>query len=143
MNINSLRNSLRSEETRRRDLQSVAPSVAMVPGRVAINGSGEAYVEVAFSIRFTSLPYFTFGFERQETSSVEPVAGSIPSNSTPPKGQLPTGSAHVSEWKTIERLPFGLYYVGAKIAVVTEGLTVSKLILNYTFTGTALSNPSI
>lgn len=143
MDQNSLRRAFRSEQLRTNDLNSVAPSLAVIPGRAAINGSGEAYIDVTFSVKFVTLPYFSFGFELQDVKSIYHTTGEIPTANTPISGQLPTGSAHISQWKTIERLPYGLYYTGAKIGVIIDGPSIAKMIINYTFTGKTLSNPSI
>lgn len=130
MHINSMRNMLRNEETRRRDLSQVAADYAIIPGRVMINAAGEAYTDVDFGVRFTTLPYFTYGFEMKEGEVYVP-------------GQMPTGSAHVSAWKTIEKLPVSVYYSGATIRVVTTGQFYQKMILNFQFAGTTITNPSI
>lgn len=130
MNINQFRSAHNNEQRRRLDLSGVAADVAVVPGRVMINAAGEAYADVDFGVRFTTLPYFTVGFEVSEGEVLVP-------------GEMPTGTAHVSQWKTIERLPISVYYTGATIRVVTTGQFYQKMILNYQFVGTALSNPSI
>lgn len=130
MNIHQFRKSYNNDITRLKDIQSTVASISEVPGRVMINGAGEAYIDVDFSVRFTSLPYFKSGFEVPEGQGVI-------------VGQRPTGEAYVSEWKTIERLPSSVYYVGARICTVITGAFYQKMILNYSFTGNTLSNPSI
>lgn len=130
MNLNQFRQAYNNERTRVHDLNSVAATYAEVPGRVMINAAGEAYVDVNFGVKFTSLPYFKSGFEMQEGSGII-------------SGRMPTGEAYVAEWKTTERLPFSVFYSGARIHIVTTGLFYQKMLLNYSFTGIALSNPSI
>jgi len=129
-NINQFRKVLANEQTRAADLQTVKSDVAVVPGRVMINNAGEAYVDVNFPVRFITLPNFTAGFEILEGQGII-------------EGQMPTASAHVSEWKTIERLPLSVFYTGAKIQVVTIGQFYQKMILNFSFTGTSITNPSL
>ena len=130
MNIEQFRTSFAAEQSRIRDIKSVAPASAQVPGRVLVNTTGEAFIDVDFPVRFSTIPYFTCGFEIMEGEVLTP-------------GDIPTGRAFVSEWKTIERLPFSVYYTGAKICTVTTGPFYQKMILNFCFTGTALTNPSI
>lgn len=129
MNINQFRAQFNNERTRVNDLQSVAASLTNVPARVAINSRGEASSTIMFPVKFTTQPYFSYGFEIQEGEGVMP-------------GRLPTGSAYVDEWIKVERLPSTIFYVGAKVVIVTTGLAYQKMILNANFTGTALSNPS-
>lgn len=129
MNINQFRAQFNNERTRVSDLQSVAASLTNVPARVAINSRGEASSTIMFPVKFTTQPYFSYGFEIQEGEGVM-------------SGRLPTGSAYVDEWIKVERLPSTIFYVGAKVAIVTTGLAYQKMILNANFTGTALSNPS-
>jgi len=128
--INQFRKQFVNEQRRALDLGSVAADYATVPGKIGINAAGEAYVDVNFPVRFTSLPAFTSGFEMQEGSGII-------------SGLMPTGSAYVAEWKTIERLPTTVFYTGAKIHVVTTGIYYQKMILNYEFKGTAITNPSL
>lgn len=129
MNIRQFRSQYNSEQTRARDISNIAASNAQVPARIPINSSGEATTIVTFPVKFTTQPYFTYGFEIQEG---EGVVG----------GSLPTGSAYVSEWIKIERLPNTIFYVGAKVVAVTTGKKSQKMILNVNFSGTALTNPS-
>lgn len=129
-NINQFRKRLVNEQTRANDLQSIKGDISVVPGRVMINNAGEAYIDINFPVRFVDLPNFTSGFETQEGQGII-------------EGQMPTGTAHVSAWKTIERLPVSVFYTGAKIQVVTTGQFYQKMILNFSFTGTAITNPSL
>lgn len=129
MNTNQFRNSLNNETTRFKDLGSVRADVVEVPGRVMINGMGEAFIDLDFPVKYSTLPNFTSGFETPEGQNLI-------------LGAMPTGRAFVSEWKTKEHLPFSVYYTGAKICVVTTGQFYQKMILNFSFSGTALSNPS-
>jgi hypothetical protein len=130
MNINQFRQQTRNESLRRRDLSTVQADHAVIPGRILVNAAGEAYADVDFSVRFTSFPSFTYGFELQEGQGII-------------SGEMPTGSAHVSGWKTIERLPVSVFYTGATIQIVTTGQFYQKMILNFEFSGMAMTNPSI
>lgn len=129
MDIRTFRQQYNNENMTRHNIGSVAAGAAQVPGRLAINSAGEASATVMFPVKFTTQPYFTYGFELQEG---EGIIG----------GKRPTGSAYVYEWVKIERLPNTIFYVGAKISVITTGLKYQKMICNYSFSGTALSNPS-
>lgn len=126
----NFRKSYNNDCVRQRDFVSVAADNAMVTGRTMINGAGESFVSVEFPVRFCQLPSFSYGFEMKE--------GEVIIN-----GQKPTGSAVVSEWKTVERLPFSVYYTGAVIQVVTTGQFFQKMLLIHSFSGMALTNPSI
>lgn len=128
-NLHLFRNSLNSEQTRASDLRAVSASLAEVPGFAEINGSGEGVVNVNFAIKFTEVPYFKYGF-------------SVTHGSEYLQGYMPEATAYVAEWTTIERLPFSVWYVGAKIHTKVRGLVQQKMILNFSFSGTALSNPS-
>lgn len=129
MDVQAFRSQYNNEMAMRANLSRVAASPAEVPGRIAINSAGEASATVLFPVKFTSQPYFTYGFEMQTGEGV--IAG-----------KRPTGSAYVYEWIKVERLPTTVFYVGAKITMVTTGLRYQKMICNYSFSGTALSNPS-
>ena len=129
MNINQFRAKFNNENTMRNDLSSVVSSYATVPGRIPVNAAGEARATINFPVKFTSQPSFTFGLELQEGE------GTIP-------GQRPSGSVYVERWITQERLPSTIFYVGADVVGVLDGLPQQKLILNVAFSGVALSNPS-
>lgn len=129
MDINHFRKQLNNERVVTNDIRSMMASFAEVPGRIGINSSGEASASVRFPVKFLEQPHFKFGLELQEGEGVI-------------TGRFPTGSAFVQEWYTEERLPSTIYYVGARIIVVVDGLRFQKSILNYSFSGTALSNPS-
>jgi hypothetical protein len=128
--IKNFRRALNAERLRDKDISQTIADYAIIPGRVMINAMGEAYADVNFQVKFVDLPYFTYGFETKEGDRTF-------------AGESPTGTAHVSEWKTIERLPNGVFYTGAKIQIVTTGRFYQKMILNFQFAGTALTNPSI
>lgn len=129
MDIRQFRKLYNNEQTVLRDINSVTASPAQIVGRQAINSTGEAIADISFAVKFTTMPYFQYGFELQEGEGVVP-------------GKLPTGSAFVSEWKTQERLPNTIFYTGARIYIVTTGFQFQKMICNFSFSGTALTNPS-
>lgn len=141
--INQIRKTFLNEQRRAMDLSTVAPKESTVVGRAAINGAGEAYVDVTFPVKFADLPYFTFGFELKEFIHRPDAVGVITGGGKPIQGQMPVGSAYVAEWKTIERPPYSAYYTGARICCTIEGPAATKMIINYSFAGVALSNPSI
>ena len=126
----NFRKSYNNDCVRQRDFVSVAADNAMVTGRTMINGAGESFVSVDFPVRFSQLPSFSFGFEMKDGEVVI-------------DGQKPTGSAVVTQWKIIERLPFSVYYTGAVIQVVTTGPFYQKMLFIHNFSGMALSNPSL
>lgn len=129
MDIQHFRKQFNNEKLVSNDVRSMMASYAEVPGRIGINSSGEASTSIRFPVKFLEQPHFKFGLELQEGEGVIP-------------GKFPTGSAFVQEWLTEERLPSTVYYVGARIIVVIDSLRFQKTILNYSFSGTALSNPS-
>lgn len=130
MNMNQFRQQYRNENLRIKDFSQVQSDYIVVPGKVMINAAGEAYTDVNFSIKFVSEPSFTYGFSLQEGQNII-------------SGEMPTGTAHVSAWKTKERLPISVFYTGAHIQVVTTGQFYQKMILNYEFSGIAITNPSL
>lgn len=130
MDMQQFRRAFNNELVRSKDLRSVAADVTNVNGRTMINGAGESFVSVDFPVRFTKLPTFTYGFEMKEGEVLI-------------DGLKPTGSAVVSQWKTVERLPLSVYYTGAVIQVVTTGQFYQKMLLIHNFDGIALSNPSV
>lgn len=128
MNIDQFRSDFYAEKTRVHDLRNMAPSEANVSGRVMINAAGEARALITFPVKFTTVPLFTYGFSVAE--GMEPVPG-----------RMPTASAYVARWTTIERLPFSVMYTGAEIHIVNEGAFYQKIALNYQFVGKAITNP--
>ena len=96
MNIHHLRNKIQTEKVRALDLSNVKADHTRIPGRLMINGAGEAFADVYFNVKFIELPYFTYGFERKEGDKTF-------------SGQMPTGSAYVASWKTIDRPPTDVY----------------------------------
>ena len=129
MDMRHFRQRFNQEKTSMANITSVVATTAEVPARLAINSKGEAQGTIMFPVKFTTQPYFTYGFELQEGEGIIP-------------GRRPSGSAYVEEWIKVERLPNTVFYVGAKVYAVTDGLQYQKMILNALFSGTALSNPS-
>lgn len=129
MNIRQFRNRFNQERTTTHDINNVSAGTAQVPARVPINSSGEATATIHFPVKFTTQPYMSYGFELQEGEGTE-------------RGIFPTGSAYVVQWLKIERLPNTIFYTGAVVTAVVTGMKYQKTILNLSFTGTALTNPS-
>ena len=127
--MRNFRQQYNREKTLIHDIGNTRASHAEVPARLAINSKGEASGTIMFPVKFTTQPYFTYGFELQEGEGVI-------------VGRRPSGSAYVEEWLKVERLPNTIFYVGARVFAVTDGLQYQKMILNASFSGTALSNPS-
>lgn len=129
MNISQFRNKFNSENTTRSNLASVAASQAVSSHLIPVNSAGEAMESVRFPVKFLDMPMFTFGLQLQEGEGVIP-------------GRRPSGSAYVESWITEERLPHTIFYVGAVIVGILEGPSFQKIIMNASFTGLALTNPS-
>lgn len=128
--------SAESEQRRHRqsDSQDVQGTQHVVNGTSLIVGIGEALIDVHFPIAFIRVPSFSFGGEL----SAESVAIS---------GLFPTLSAVVSQWvfddpdKDLFGASMRRYYRGAKVACVVTGPGTQKLLLHWSFTGMALTNP--
>lgn len=124
------------EERRHRqsDSQDIQGTNHIVNGTSLIVGTGEALIDVHFPIAFIRVPSFTFGGEL----SAESVAQS---------GRFPTLSAIVSQWvfddpdKDLFGASMRRYYKAAKVACVVTGPGTQKLLLHWTFSGLALTNP--
>ncbi len=116
------------------DSQNVQATNHVVNGTSLIVGVGEALITVAFPVAYIRTPSFSFGSEL----SAESVAI---------EGKFPTLSAIVNQWaiEDPDRELFGAsmrkYYRGATLACVVTGPGTQKLLLHWTFTGMALTNP--
>lgn len=128
MNLNEFRTAYNNEKTNMLNINEMTGDYSEIAGRLPINSAGEAVADVPFPVRFVTQPIFRFGFELQEGEGVI-------------SGRLPSGSAVVQSWNTIERLPSTVHYVGARLIIVTQGLKYQKMILNYSFSGRTLTNP--
>ena len=129
MDINTFRTKYLADQASLAGISGVAADVASVCGRIPINSAGEAIMDVMFPVKFTSQPNFTYGFALQEGEGVI-------------SGRMPGGTATVQKWTTVQRLPNTVFYTGARIIAVTTGLKYQKMILNFDFSGVALSDPS-
>ena len=127
--MNQFRQALNNERTTISDIGMMSSNYSDIAGRLPINSFGEAVADVTFPVKFTSQPIFRYGFEMQEGEGI--IAG-----------EMPTGAAVVQSWGTIERLPSTIFYTGARLMIVTTGLKFQKMILNYSFSGVSLTNPS-
>ncbi len=128
--------STETEQRRHRilDSQDIQGTNHVVNGSSLIVGIGEALIDVFFPVSFTRIPSFSFGGEL----SAESVAGA---------GQFPTLSAVVSQWvfddpdKDLFGASMRRYFKGARLACVVTGPGTQKLLLHWTFSGMALTNP--
>lgn len=130
LGIENFRNSFRSTNQRINDLEQTAAAPASVSGRFLVNNAGEARAHIIFPVRFSDLPFITFGFEMQGDKNIY-------------AGHAPAMSATAYDWDTIDRPPFSRFYKGAHILVVSTGPPATKFIVNWTAMGTAFTSPSI
>ena len=101
----------------------------VLSGHTLVSGSGEIEVSLDFPITFIDKPGFTFGGELDEGSPT--VTGS-----------LPTVSAVVSGWETVDKAnSVGYYYVGANVIIVVTGSSDQKILVHWRFEGNAMTNP--
>jgi hypothetical protein len=94
-------------------------------GTVAIEGSGEAVVEITFPIKFIDAPIFNAGLELSGNASLE-------------SGKFPVWSATVASWHT-ETVATNTLYVGATVGIVTFNAPRSNL--HYSFAGRSYTTP--
>lgn len=99
-----------------------------VEGWAAVDGAGEAVVDVKFPVLFCERPVFTFGHELSD-------------NVWPTQGAFPTVSATVVTWSFVTRGPTKRYWDGARLAVVVGGPDGMHSLLHYSFAGKAFRNP--
>jgi hypothetical protein len=125
---------IRIGETRRRGVERVDDMSAKdttVTGFSAIDGVGEALVEVLFPVAFGQKPVFAFGGELDETTPTVVL------------GQFPSYSGVVVSWTVVNKITgaFSGYYTGCTIAVVVGGLPSQKSWLHWSFRAPAIRNP--
>jgi len=126
-------------ERRRGDLvfnQDIQATEHVIKGSTLIVGQGEATVETYFPVSFIRPPTFTWG-------------GELSANSYAESGSFPTVSAVVNQW-IIDEPDLEVYgsnarqyFRGASLACVITGSATQRLILHWTFMGTALTNPGV
>lgn len=114
--------------------QDVQATTHVVNGNSLIVGTGEVLIDVRFPVAFIKAPSVTTGGELSAESIAVP-------------GQFPTLSAVVNQWY-IEDPDLDLYggslrryYRGAVMACVVTGPGTQKMLLHWTFSGMALTNP--
>ncbi len=112
-------------ELQRSASMEISPRRAM--GEVTVVGAGEASVDVNFPVWFTEKPSFSFGGELAEGHSPEAT-------------NFPTISVMVLSWVTEER-GYTIYYVGAKLGIVTTGVASHSVIAHWAAEGKAMQNP--
>lgn len=127
-----------ASEKRRGDLvrdANVAATTHVIQGFREIVGSGENLVDVRFPVVYTQIPFFTFGW------SLVPGSELV-------DGQYPSVTAGVAYWEVNEPdldlygAPLRQHYRGAQLAVVTVAPETQRIILNWQFSGMALTNPA-
>lgn len=105
-------------------INAMTSKITRVVGRVLVELPGEAAVDIAFPVLFNDLPIFGFGGELAENHRARLL-------------QYPTVSAVVTDWV---KQP-GDRYSGARIAVVTTGLSTQQMWIHYSFEAPAIRNP--
>lgn len=117
----------RFQQDQARQLEDATGRVHTISGEFLVDGAGEALVPVNFPVVFIEKPRFHFGGELSPGSVIT-------------DGQFPTVSAVVGTWTYMERQvqPF---YRGATLCVVTTGPAEQKMMIHWTMTGRAITNP--
>lgn len=119
----------RSLQAAQRGLSDMGAGPLTLQGKFPFDGAGEKVVELMFPYSFMGdPPFLSFSAELKEGDVL--IAGS-----------MPTCSVIVGGWLTQEMPPHGRLFSGAKLIVVTTGVWYQKMMIHWTFTGTAISNP--
>jgi hypothetical protein len=111
----------------RAQADAVAARIVRTAGTVETAGSGEGQVDVTFPNLYIEKPALSFGGELAPGSPL--VAG-----------QFPTVSVIVVSWVTLIK-SLGVLYTGARLCVVTTGVTTQGVIVHWQAEGKALSSP--
>ncbi len=98
-------------------------------GQFRVNGQGEAQIDVTFPTRFVEKPILSFGAELIEGDSQVP-------------GFMPWANVIVLSWTTKEIPPTGRAYTGARLGVVSGGVSFQKMNIHWKFNGKALKSPA-
>lgn len=125
----------KASERRRGELvrnTNIRAAPHVIPGFKELLGAGEILIEVTFPVRFIQIPVFTYG------ASLAPGTQLV-------DGSYPVVSAVVAYWQ-VKRLDEGEevsreHFTGAELAVTASGPTDQRLLLNWQFSGMALTNP--
>lgn len=98
-------------------------------GQVPIDGAGEVTFNVVFPVKYIEKPLMTSGWDMDGESDAI-------------TGNYPTVSIGTVDWKYEDfDDEYGMYWVGAVVAVRTTGQTGLRIYANYIFEGKALLNP--
>ena len=126
-----------ASERRRGDLvraQNTEGTTHVIPGFRELLGAGESLVDVKFPVAFIQMPVFVYG------AALAPGSELI-------DGSYPVVSAVVAYWdvsqpdKESNNSVSRQYFTGAQVAVTTSGPETQRLIMNWQFSGLALTNP--
>lgn len=102
----------------------------ILQGEFLVEGEGEVLRAVSFPIFFAQKPHLTFG-------------GSLEENQQLIAGSFPTVSVVSANWVVEKRGTQTYLYKGCDLAVVVTGARgAQKMWVNWTFTGTGLTNPT-
>jgi|JI9StandDraft_2_1071091.scaffolds.fasta_scaffold55765_2 hypothetical protein len=124
--MESMRQKMRSEQNRGRDLYDISAGPSMCSTMIKVNNAGEATATFMFSCKFAQQPSVNFGYQMQ---------------SAPPSGRTPIFSASVKDWITIKKLPNGLLYAGAVLLIISEAADGVSFYVNATASGIAFRGP--
>jgi len=128
-NMHNLRSGLNAEATTRRSQNDFQATATTVTGQFRVNGQGEAQIDVTFPAKFVEKPMLSFGAEVIEGDSQVP-------------GFMPWANVCVLHWVTKESPPTGRLYMGARLGVVSGGVSFQKMMIHWTFSAKALKSPA-
>ena len=121
-------------ETRRREVERVDEmlvKVYFVHGKILVEGTGEATVDVNFPVLFTEMPNLSHGWSLDEDS-----------NQFATTGEFPTVNVGAVTWAK-EGVTDGFrgYYRAATLGLIITGKEDQKLWVHWTMVAKALRNP--
>lgn len=126
--IEQLVRSIARRDAAERGAKSMAASEKTVSGEFLIVGAGEARTQIQFPVHFIDLPAFYWGAR-------------IAHGEIPVEGMMPTVSVIAFNWLIEDRPPATRIYKGCDIGAVVTGPIGTKMIINWSFTGTGLTYP--
>lgn len=109
-------------------LDSMVGKIIKTWGLIDTDGSGELLFDVTFPIVFLELPAMSFGFSLLEGETIT-------------TGVFPTCSVGVHSFVYSARRSGPRYYSGAKLIIVTTGLSDQQMTIHYQFEGRAIVPP--
>lgn len=110
----------------RNRLNASTAKVTRTVGFVVTHGAGEGLVDVVFGARYIEKPALSCGGELVTAALTV--------------GQYPTANVVVVSWATAHVGP-EIYYLGAKLAIVTTGPPTQDMVVHWQVEGKALGGP--